>query len=89
MRNALSVPVLAQLASTATLDFVGPDGVHHHLLNHNKLLGVRAYPGATGFKTGAEKDGGAYAHLPDGKWKKALSTPGGTPASGRPTTLTT
>jgi D-alanyl-D-alanine carboxypeptidase len=51
-RNALRVPVLAHLAASPSVSFVGPDGVHHTLVNHNKLVSEHLYPGATGFKTG-------------------------------------
>jgi D-alanyl-D-alanine carboxypeptidase len=32
--------------------FTGPDGVHHTLINHNKLVTRGLYQGANGFKTG-------------------------------------
>jgi D-alanyl-D-alanine carboxypeptidase (penicillin-binding protein 5/6) len=51
-RNALRVPALARLAASPSVSFTGPDGVHHTLLNHNRLVTDRLYPGATGFKTG-------------------------------------
>ncbi len=51
-QNALRVPVLAHLAASPSVAFVGPDGVHHTLINHNKLVSDHLYPGATGFKTG-------------------------------------
>ena len=51
-RNALPVPLLAHLAASPSVSFVGPDGVHHTLTNHNKLVREHLYPGATGFKTG-------------------------------------
>lgn len=51
-RNALQVPLLARLAASRTFAFTGPDGVHHILVNHNKLVTDDLYAGATGFKTG-------------------------------------
>ena len=53
-RNALAVPEIASWASTRTHDFVDPQGVQHHLVNHNKMLpgGGADYLGAIGFKTG-------------------------------------
>jgi D-alanyl-D-alanine carboxypeptidase (penicillin-binding protein 5/6) len=50
--NALRVPLLARLAASPSVSFVGPDGVHQVLVNHNKLVSEHLYPGATGFKTG-------------------------------------
>lgn len=50
MRNVMSQPFLAQVDGTPVYQFVGPDGVHHRLGNHNQLL--RTYPGAIGGKTG-------------------------------------
>jgi D-alanyl-D-alanine carboxypeptidase (penicillin-binding protein 5/6) len=51
-RNALSVPLLANLAAAPEFSFVGPGGIHHHLTNHNKLVSEHRYVGADGFKTG-------------------------------------
>ena len=34
------------------MSFTGPDGVHHTLVNHNRLVADGLYPGANGFKTG-------------------------------------
>ena len=53
-RNALTVPAIAQWADTHLYEFDDPQGVHHRLINHNKMLagGGFDYPGATGFKTG-------------------------------------
>jgi len=51
-RNALRIPLLARLASSPSVSFTGPDGVHHTLVNHNRLVTDHLYPGATGFKTG-------------------------------------
>lgn len=50
-RNALKVPVLAHLAASPVISFVGPGG-QHRLTNHNKLVSEHLYSGATGFKTG-------------------------------------
>lgn len=50
MRALLSQPLLAQVDATPVYEFVGPDGIHHRLGNHNQLL--RTYPGAIGGKTG-------------------------------------
>jgi D-alanyl-D-alanine carboxypeptidase (penicillin-binding protein 5/6) len=49
-RAVLAQPLLAQVVSTPVYDFVGPDGVHHRLGNHNLML--KTYPGAIGMKTG-------------------------------------
>jgi D-alanyl-D-alanine carboxypeptidase (penicillin-binding protein 5/6) len=54
-RNALRVPVLARLAASPVVSFTGPDGMHHTLVNHNKLVSEHRYQGATGFKTGYTK----------------------------------
>jgi D-alanyl-D-alanine carboxypeptidase len=51
-RNALRVPILAHLAAAPSVDFTGPGGLTHHLVNHNKLVSQHLYPGATGMKTG-------------------------------------
>ena len=51
-RNALRVPMLAHLAASPSVSFTGPDGIHHTLVNHNKLVSDHLYAGATGFKTG-------------------------------------
>jgi D-alanyl-D-alanine carboxypeptidase len=51
-RNALKVPVLARLAASSRIEFTGPDGVDHTLINHNRLVTNGLYSGATGFKTG-------------------------------------
>lgn len=51
-RNALSVPLLRNLAAAPTFSFVGPGGLQHHLTNHNKLVSEHLYAGADGFKTG-------------------------------------
>jgi serine-type D-Ala-D-Ala carboxypeptidase (penicillin-binding protein 5/6) len=51
-RNALHVPLLAHLAASPSVSFTGPDGVHHTLVNHNKMVSQHLYAGANGFKTG-------------------------------------
>jgi D-alanyl-D-alanine carboxypeptidase (penicillin-binding protein 5/6) len=51
-RNALRVPLLAQLAASPSVSFTGPDGTPHTLINHNKLVSEHRYAGANGFKTG-------------------------------------
>jgi len=53
-RNALTVPEIAKWAALHEYSFVDPTGVHHQLVNHNKMLpgGGEDYPGAIGFKTG-------------------------------------
>jgi D-alanyl-D-alanine carboxypeptidase (penicillin-binding protein 5/6) len=51
-RNALRVPVIANLAASAHVSFTGPDGMHHELTNHNRLVTDNLYAGITGFKTG-------------------------------------
>jgi D-alanyl-D-alanine carboxypeptidase len=53
-RNALAVPELAAWGALRTYRFVDPAGLQRSLTNHNKLLpdASRAYPFATGFKTG-------------------------------------
>jgi serine-type D-Ala-D-Ala carboxypeptidase (penicillin-binding protein 5/6) len=49
-RAALANPLISSIAATKSYRFIGPDGVHHELPNHNKLLNI--YPGAIGLKTG-------------------------------------
>lgn len=49
-RAALANPLIASIADTKQYDFVGPDGQHHELPNHNKMLSQ--YDGAIGLKTG-------------------------------------
>jgi D-alanyl-D-alanine carboxypeptidase len=53
-RNALTVPEIAKWAAMHQHSFVDPSGVHHDLINHNKMLpgGGDDYLGAIGFKTG-------------------------------------
>ncbi len=55
-RAALADPVLAKIAREKEYRFTGPDGVPHHLINHNKLLS--RYDGAIGMKTGYTKKSG-------------------------------
>ena len=50
MRSVIAQPLLAQVDATPVYEFVGPDGIHHRLGNHNQLL--RTYPGTIGGKTG-------------------------------------
>ena len=50
MRNVMAQPLVAQVDGTPVYEFVGPDGIHHRLGNHNQLL--KTYPGAIGGKTG-------------------------------------
>ena len=49
-RAALAQPLVAEVVATPVYSFVGPDGAHHRLGNHNQLL--KTYPGAIGMKTG-------------------------------------
>lgn len=53
-RNALTVPEIAQWASTRTYDFTDVAGLPHSLTNHDKFLPDNgfSYLGANGFKTG-------------------------------------
>jgi D-alanyl-D-alanine carboxypeptidase (penicillin-binding protein 5/6) len=53
-RNALTVPAIAQRASTRTYQFTDVAGKAHTLTNHNKFLpgATFGYAGANGFKTG-------------------------------------
>jgi len=53
-RNALAVPEIAKWAALHEYSFTDPAGVHHQLVNHNKMLpgGGQDYAGAIGFKTG-------------------------------------
>jgi D-alanyl-D-alanine carboxypeptidase (penicillin-binding protein 5/6) len=53
-RNALTVPAIAQWASTRTYQFTDVAGQAHSLTNHNKFLpgATFGYVGANGFKTG-------------------------------------
>jgi D-alanyl-D-alanine carboxypeptidase (penicillin-binding protein 5/6) len=50
-RDLLANPTLAAIVSDDVYTFVGPDGVHHRLLNHNWNF-LQTYPGAIGMKTG-------------------------------------
>jgi D-alanyl-D-alanine carboxypeptidase (penicillin-binding protein 5/6) len=54
-RNALSVPEISRWASMQSYQFTDPQGVHHNLDNHNKMLQQGSpyyFLGMTGFKTG-------------------------------------
>jgi serine-type D-Ala-D-Ala carboxypeptidase (penicillin-binding protein 5/6) len=54
-RNALAVPEIAKWASMQSYQFADPQGVHHDLENHNKMLQQGSpyyFLGMTGFKTG-------------------------------------
>jgi D-alanyl-D-alanine carboxypeptidase (penicillin-binding protein 5/6) len=55
-RAALADPTISATAKTLVVRFDGPDGQHHRLLNHNKLL--TRYAGATGLKTGYTRAAG-------------------------------
>jgi D-alanyl-D-alanine carboxypeptidase (penicillin-binding protein 5/6) len=55
-RAALADPTVAGIVAAPDYRFTGPDGVPHHLINHNKLLA--RYPGAIGMKTGYTKRSG-------------------------------
>jgi len=55
-RAALTNPEIAAVVATPIYEFDGPDGVHHRLINHNRLL--RTYPGAVGMKTGYTRKAG-------------------------------
>jgi D-alanyl-D-alanine carboxypeptidase len=50
-RDLLANPTLAPIVADPVYHFVGPDGVHHRLLNHNWHF-LQTYPGAIGMKTG-------------------------------------
>ncbi|HEX9530043.1 MAG TPA: hypothetical protein VF954_02825 [Acidimicrobiales bacterium] len=55
-RSALASAEVASAVSDPVYSFVGPDGAHHKLGNHNKLL--KLYPGAIGVKTGYTRQAG-------------------------------
>lgn len=55
-RALLDEPRLAPIVARPTTEFVGPDGVHHRLVNHNKML--TRYTGAIGMKTGYTRRAG-------------------------------
>jgi serine-type D-Ala-D-Ala carboxypeptidase (penicillin-binding protein 5/6) len=55
-RALLNVPELANIVSDPVYEFVGPDGVHHKIGNHNHLL--TTYQGAIGMKTGYTRRAG-------------------------------
>lgn len=50
-RDLLANPTLAAIVADDVYTFVGPDGAHHRLLNHNWHF-LQTYPGAVGMKTG-------------------------------------
>ncbi len=50
-RDLLANPTLAAIVADDVYTFVGPDGTHHRLLNHNWHF-LETYPGAIGMKTG-------------------------------------
>jgi D-alanyl-D-alanine carboxypeptidase (penicillin-binding protein 5/6) len=50
-RALLGQPTLSAIVSTPIYRFVGPDGFHHRLTNHNHFF-LQSYPGAIGVKTG-------------------------------------
>lgn len=55
-RAVLAEPRLADIVRRPISEFVGPDGIHHRLVNHNKML--TRYPGAVGMKTGFTRRAG-------------------------------
>jgi serine-type D-Ala-D-Ala carboxypeptidase (penicillin-binding protein 5/6) len=55
-RAALAQPEIRMIVATESYRFHGGDGIDHRVLNHNMLL--KAYPGATGMKTGYTKGAG-------------------------------
>lgn len=55
-RAMLAERRLAELVSRREYNFVGGDGIQHHLINHNRML--RTYPGAIGVKTAYTKRSG-------------------------------
>lgn len=55
-RAAMAHPEIMGIATLANYRFVGGDGLHHRLLNHNTFL--RLYPGAIGMKTGYTRRAG-------------------------------
>jgi D-alanyl-D-alanine carboxypeptidase len=55
-RAVLAEPRLSGIVSSPISEFVGPDGIHHRLINHNKLL--TRYAGAVGMKTGYTRRAG-------------------------------
>jgi D-alanyl-D-alanine carboxypeptidase (penicillin-binding protein 5/6) len=50
-RALLADPTLGPIVADPVYYFVGPDGTHHRLLNHNFHF-LQTYPGAIGMKTG-------------------------------------
>jgi D-alanyl-D-alanine carboxypeptidase (penicillin-binding protein 5/6) len=55
-RAVLAEPRLAPIVARPITEFVGPDGIHHRLVNHNKML--TRYAGAIGMKTGYTRRAG-------------------------------
>ncbi len=55
-RALLAEPRLAPIVARPLTEFVGPDGVAHRLVNHNKML--TRYLGTVGMKTGYTKKSG-------------------------------
>ena len=55
-RMAMVQPTFRQVVGLPTYQFVGPDGVHHTLRNHNRLL--RMDPTLVGVKPGYTKEAG-------------------------------
>ncbi|HVT78621.1 MAG TPA: hypothetical protein VHD87_16395 [Acidimicrobiales bacterium] len=55
-RSVLAEPRLSTIVATPITEFIGPDGIHHRLVNHNKML--TRYPGAVGMKTGFTRKAG-------------------------------
>lgn len=55
-RAALADATIAEIVEAREYRFTGPDGVAHHLINHNKLLS--RYPDAIGMKTGYTRASG-------------------------------
>jgi D-alanyl-D-alanine carboxypeptidase (penicillin-binding protein 5/6) len=49
-RAALAIGEIRTIVGLRNYSFLGPDGVVHHLINHDQIL--ETYPGALGLKTG-------------------------------------
>jgi D-alanyl-D-alanine carboxypeptidase len=56
-RALLNQPELTTIVGTPIYRFVGPDGFHHRLTNHNRLF-LQGYTGAIGVKTGFTRRAG-------------------------------